>query len=61
MLDLRDVTLVAHDWGGLIGLRLAAEHPDRFARVVVTNTGLPTGDRPMPEVWQRFRQALWRR
>ena len=33
-LDLRDVTLAGQDWGGLIGLRLVAEHPDRFARVV---------------------------
>ncbi len=39
--DLRDVTLVAQDWGGLIGLRLVAENPERFARVVVANTGLP--------------------
>ena len=39
-LDLRDVTLVGQDWGGLIGLRLVAEHPDRFARVVAANTGL---------------------
>ncbi len=45
-LDLRDITLVCQDWGGLIGLRLVAEHPDRFARVVVANTFLPTGDQP---------------
>ena len=51
LLDLRDVTLVGQDWGGLIGLRLAAEHPDRFARVVAANTGLPTGDFDMPEIW----------
>ena len=43
-LDLHDVTLVGQDWGGLIGLRLIGEHPDRFARVVVGNTFLPTGD-----------------
>ena len=56
-LDLTGVTLVGQDWGGLIGLRLVAEHPDRFARVVVANTGLPTGDTPMSEAflaWQRF-------
>ena len=41
VLDLQRVTLVGQDWGGLIGLRLAAEHPDRFARVVAANTGLP--------------------
>ncbi len=43
---LRDLTLVCQDWGGLIGLRLVAEHPDRFARVVVANTLLPTGELP---------------
>jgi haloalkane dehalogenase len=56
-LALTDVTLVGQDWGGLIGLRLVAEHPDRFARVVAANTGLPTGDHPMSEAflaWQRF-------
>src|SRR3954470_11785030 len=56
-LDLRGVTLVGQDWGGLIGLRLVGEHSDRFARVVAANTGLPTGDAPMSEAflaWQRF-------
>ncbi len=57
-LDLRDVTLVGQDWGGLIGLRLVAEHPDRFARVVAANTGLPTGDHAMPEIWWQFRRAV---
>ena len=51
VLDLRNVTLVGQDWGGLIGLRLAAEHPERFARLVVANTGLPNGDQPMADVW----------
>ncbi len=58
VLNLDRVTLVGQDWGGLIGLRLAAEHPDRFARIVVANTGLPTGDVPMPEIWWRFREAI---
>ena len=58
VLDLRDVTLVGQDWGGLIGLRLAAEHPERFARIVAANTGLPTGDVDMPEIWHMFRQAV---
>ncbi|MGH8862766.1 MAG: haloalkane dehalogenase, partial [Jatrophihabitantaceae bacterium] len=58
VLDLREVTLVGQDWGGLIGLRLAAEHPDRFARIVAANTGLPTGDTDMPEVWHQFRTAV---
>jgi haloalkane dehalogenase len=57
-LELRGVTLVGQDWGGLIGLRLVAEHPDRFARVVAANTGLPTGDQPMPQVWLRFREVV---
>jgi haloalkane dehalogenase len=58
VLDLQRVTLIGQDWGGLIGLRLAAEHPRRFARVVVANTGLPTGDLPMPDIWWRFRAAI---
>src|SRR5689334_608837 len=59
-LGLRGLTLVGQDWGGLIGLRLVAEHPDRFARVVTANTGLPTGDTPMSDAflaWQRFAQT----
>ncbi len=61
VLNLRKVTLVGQDWGGLIGLRLAAEHPDRFSRLVVANTGLPTGDIPMPEIWWRFRETIQNR
>jgi haloalkane dehalogenase len=57
-LGLTGVTMVGQDWGGLIGLRLAAEHPDRVARIVAANTGLPTGDIPMPEVWHRFKDAV---
>lgn len=56
-LDLRDITLVCQDWGGLIGLRLVAADPDRFARLVVANTGMPTGDGTPTEAflnWQRF-------
>jgi haloalkane dehalogenase len=58
-LDLRDITLVGQDWGGLIGLRLVAEHEDRFARVVAANTFLPTGDRDPGDAflaWQKFSQ-----
>jgi haloalkane dehalogenase len=58
VLDLRDVTLVGQDWGGLIGLRLVVADPDRYARVVAANTGLPTGDFPMPEAWLRFRETV---
>ncbi len=57
-LDLGEVTLLGQDWGGLIGLRLVAEHPDRFARVVIANSGLPTGDFDMPEIWWQFRNAV---
>jgi haloalkane dehalogenase len=57
-LGLHGLTVVGHDWGGLIGLRLATENPDRVARFVATNTGLPTGDQEMPEVWLRFREAV---
>ncbi len=62
-LDLRDITLVCQDWGSLLGLRLAAEHEARFARIVVGNGGLPTGDRAMPKafkIWQAFaRYSPW--
>lgn len=58
VLGLRDITLVGQDWGGLIGLRLVAENPDAFARVVAANTGLPTGDHTMPDVWWDFRRAV---
>ena len=60
-LDLRGVTLVGQDWGGLIGLRLVGEHPERFARVVAANTFLPTGDTDPGEAffaWQRFSQEV---
>jgi len=56
-LDLRDITLVCHDWGGLIGLTVAAQQPDRFARLVIMNTGLPTGEEKMPDgfmAWRAF-------
>jgi len=59
-LSLKDITLVAQDWGGLLGLRLVAEHPERFVRVVTANTGLPTGDLRMPEAWWRFHDFVQR-
>lgn len=58
-LDLRDITFFGQDWGGLVGLRLVAAEPDRFARVVIGNTGLPTGHSPPSEAflaWQKFSQ-----
>ena len=56
-LDLREVTLIGQDWGSLIGLRLAAEHDDRFSRIVIANGFLPTADRPAPpafHLWRAF-------
>ncbi len=56
-LDLRDITLVCQDWGGLIGLTVAAQCPERFARLVIMNTGLPTGEEKMSEgfmAWRSF-------
>ena len=60
-LQLRDITLVCQDWGGLIGLRLVAENPGRFARVVAANTMLPTGDQDLGEAfvnWRTFSQEV---
>jgi haloalkane dehalogenase len=56
-LDLRDITLVCQDWGSLIGLRLAAEMPERFARVLLGNGGLPTDQMrisPAFRIWRAF-------
>jgi haloalkane dehalogenase len=58
-MDMNSITLVCQDWGGLIGLRLVADNPDRFARVVAANTGLPTGDQQATEAflnWRKFSQ-----
>jgi haloalkane dehalogenase len=51
-LDLHDLTFVLHDWGGIIGLRLVGEQPDRVRAVAISNTGLPTRDpdEPLPDV-----------
>lgn len=60
ILALEQITLVCQDWGGLIGLRVAAENPDRFSRIVAANTGLPTGDQPMTQAfydWQSYSQT----
>ena len=58
--DLKNITLFCQDWGGLIGLRLVAAFPERFARVVVANTGLPTGTGLTPafEAWLNFSQSI---
>jgi haloalkane dehalogenase len=60
-LDLKRITLFCQDWGGLIGLRLVAAFPDRFARVVVANTGLPIGNGFISEgfnTWLKFSQSI---
>lgn len=60
-LDLRGITYFGQDWGGLIGLRLVARDPERFDRVVIGNTGLPTGDRPLGEAflaWREYSQTV---
>ncbi|MBT8078815.1 MAG: haloalkane dehalogenase [Gammaproteobacteria bacterium] len=63
IVDLRGITLVCQDWGSLIGLRVAAENEQRFARIVLANGGLPTGDQEMPKafrVWRAFaRYSPW--
>jgi haloalkane dehalogenase len=58
-LDLVDITYFGQDWGGLIGLRVLAEQPERYARVVIANTGLPTADRKLSDAflaWQKYSQ-----
>ncbi|HKI92964.1 MAG TPA: haloalkane dehalogenase, partial [Gaiellaceae bacterium] len=56
-LDLRKLTLVVHDWGGPIGLRLAVEQPERVERLVILDTGVVGGQR-MSDSWLRFRDAV---
>jgi len=56
-MDLSSITLVCQDWGGLIGLRQLTANPDCFARAVVANTGLPTGDHSISDAflsWRKF-------
>ena len=55
-LDLNGITLFCQDWGGLTGLRLITEMPDRFSHVVASNTTLPTGKHPMPESFMQWRE-----
>ena len=59
-LDLKNITLFCQDWGGLIGLRLVAAFPDRFARLVIANTGLPvgTGWSEGFDAWLKFSQSV---
>ena len=57
-LDLHDATVVVHDWGGPIGLRLAVEHPDRISRIVIMETGPFTGHQRMSDTWFAFRDFV---
>jgi haloalkane dehalogenase len=59
-LDLRHATIVVHDWGGPIGLRLAVEHAERIERMVILDTGLFTGHQRMSEAWMAFRDFVQR-
>ena len=56
--DLKNITLFCQDWGGLIGLRLAAKYGDRFEKIVAANTGLTTGKAPLSEGFAVFREFL---
>lgn len=59
-LDVRDATFVVHDWGGPVGMRVAAEHPERCARLVVMDTGIFSGRQRMSDAWQAFRAFVER-
>lgn len=57
LMDLRSITLVCQDWGSLIGLRVAAEAPERFACILLANGGLPTNSSrvsPAFHIWRAF-------
>ncbi len=63
-LDLRNITLICQDWGGLLGLAIAANQSERFRRLVVLNTFLPTGEEKISEafmMWRAFSQKVGRR
>jgi len=60
-IDLKNITFFGQDWGGLIGLRLVVNNQDRFDNIVLSNTGLPTGDRPLGEAfesWKNYSQTV---
>jgi haloalkane dehalogenase len=59
-LDVRGATIVVHDWGGPIGLRLAVEHAERIERIVILDTGLFTGHQRMTDAWTAFRDFVER-
>ena len=61
--DLQNITLFCQDWGSLVGLRMVAEAPHRFQRIVLANGGLPTGTTKLPTafaIWRAFaRYSPW--
>ena len=60
-IDLNNITFFGQDWGGLIGLRLVVNNQDRFDNIVLSNTGLPTGERPLGEAfesWKNYSQTV---
>jgi len=60
-IDLNNITFFGQDWGGLIGLRLVVNNQDKFDNIVLSNTGLPTGDRPLGEAfesWKNYSQTV---
>jgi haloalkane dehalogenase len=59
-LGVRDATVVVHDWGGPIGLRVAVENPELVSRFVILDTGLFTGHQPMTDAWRQFRDFVER-
>jgi len=59
-LDLDGINLVVQDWGGLIGLTVAAEMQDRIARLIIMNTFLPTGEEQLPESFHQWRKFVER-
>ena len=59
-LDVRGATIVVHDWGGPIGLRLAVEQAERIDRLVILDTGLFTGHQKMTDAWVAFRDFVER-
>ncbi|MFN8050991.1 MAG: haloalkane dehalogenase [Acidimicrobiales bacterium] len=58
--DLTDITLYCQDWGGITGLNLVRRHPDRFTRIVASNTGLPAGEgvNKFMEQWLAYSQSV---
>jgi haloalkane dehalogenase len=59
-LDLQNITLVCQDWGGLLGLTIPYQMPERFKRLIVMNTAFPTGEKPLGpgfDAWKAFNRS----